>query len=187
MQINIRMKKYLLLFVFALSIPPVVAQKTTIGPLKEVVQDVLRSSAEDFIDIRGEQIGGDPGTIQFLSTKEVPGSLENKVIGYSGLKKTDWVWESKLATFEKIEDLQSLYKKIYNEIGRGSVKSNSKTYESVNSYDHPNERQRIWKNQFKAVESNMMIDLVAEEINYEWVIWLRIYNLENSSGGGSLF
>jgi hypothetical protein len=150
--------------------------------LKNFIQEIVKSSEEDFADIKGEQIGGEPGTIQFLSRKEAPGSLENKVIGYSGHKKTDWVWESKLKSFEKIEDLQTLYKKIYKEIGKGSIKSNSRTYEPLSEYEPPTEEQRIWTNQFKVVNTGIMIDLVAEQQYHEWVIYLRIYNLENLAG-----
>jgi hypothetical protein len=83
------------------------------------------------------------------------------------------------------EDLEEQYKKIYNEISRGSVKGNSKTYEPVSEYEHPTEEQRIWTNQFKVVTTKLMIDLVAEQHYQEWVIWLRVYNLENLAGAPS--
>ena len=81
------------------------SQKENTGSgLKSILQDVLRASAEDFISLRGEQVSGETGTIQYLSTIQAPGSKENKVIGYIGPKKTDWVWESRLNSFEDIND-----------------------------------------------------------------------------------
>jgi hypothetical protein len=46
-------------------------------------------------------------------------------------------------------------------------------------YEHPNASRRIWTNQFKVVGSQLMIDLVAENSDFEWVIWLRIYDKES--------
>jgi hypothetical protein len=162
------------------------AQKeNTNAGLKSVLQDVLRASSEDFLSLRGEQISGETGTIQYLSTISAPGSQENKVIGYSGPKKTDWVWESKLNSFEDIKDLQKQYKKIYSEISKGSVKGNAKTYEPLSEYEPPTEDQRIWTNQFKVVTTRLMIDLVAEQQYNVWVIWLRVYNLENLAGANA--
>jgi hypothetical protein len=162
------------------------AQKdNTNSGLKSILQDILRAAGEDFVSLRGEQVSGETGTIQYLSTIQAPGSQENRIIGYAGPKKTDWVWESKLQQFEDIKELQKQYKKIYNEISRGSVKGNSKTYEPVSEYEHPTEEQRIWTNQFKVVTTKLMIDLVAEQHYQEWVIWLRVYNLENLAGAPS--
>jgi len=149
--------------------------------VKNFIQEVIKSVSEDYVSIRGEQISGEPGTIQFISTISAPGSLENKVIGYEGRKKTDWVWESRLRAYEKIEDLQVQYKKLYNELRGGSIKSSAKTYEALSTFEQPTEEQRIWTNQFRVVNTKIMIDLVAEQINYEWVIWLRIYNLDYMS------
>ena len=177
------MKNYFFIALLLLLHGNLLAQKeNSQATLKNFIQGIVKSSDDDFADIKGDQIGGEPGTIQFLSKKEAPGSLENKVIGYSGRKKTDWVWESKLKSFEKIEDLQTHYKRIYKEIGKGSIKSNSKTYEPLSEYEHPNEEQRIWTNQFQVVNTKIMIDLVAEQQYNEWVIYLRIYNLENLAG-----
>jgi hypothetical protein len=147
--------------------------------LKETVQAVLRAAADDFIEIRGEALMGEPGTKLFASTITAPHSLENKILGYEGLKKTDWVWESKLRVIEKTEDLAKEYKSFYQELKGGSLKTLSKNYESVLPYEHPNASRRIWTNQFKVVGSQLMIDLVAENSDFEWVIWLRIYDKES--------
>jgi len=177
------MRSLILLTLIVLIQQSLLAQKENNQPsLRNFIQEIVNAAADDFAEIRGSQIGGEPGTIQFLSTKEIPGSIENKIVGYSGLKKTDWVWECKMKSVEKIEDLQSHYKKIYKELSKGSIKSNAKTYEPVSDYEHPSEMQRIWTNQFKVVTTKIMIDLVAEEQNYEWVIYLRVYNLENLAG-----
>jgi hypothetical protein len=180
------MKKTTLLALLITTSFSLFAQKeNTNAGLKSVLQDVLRASSEDFLSLRGEQISGETGTIQYLSTISAPGSQENKVIGYSGPKKTDWVWESKLNSFEDIKDLQKQYKKIYSEISKGSVKGNAKTYEPLSEYEPPTEDQRIWTNQFKVVTTRLMIDLVAEQQYNVWVIWLRVYNLENLAGANA--
>jgi hypothetical protein len=184
------MKSFILISLISISSFNLFAQKETNqentgSGLKNVLQEVLRAAAEDFISIRGERVSGETGTVSYLSTLSAPGSQENRIIGYNGPKKTDWVWESRLNSFEDIKELQKQYKKIYSEINRGSVKGNSKTYEPLSLYEHPTEDQRIWTNQFKVVTTKLMIDLVAEQQYNEWVIWLRVYNLENLAGAPS--
>jgi hypothetical protein len=184
------MKKIILINLLVVLSLSLIAQKETKkentgSGLKLILQEVLRAAAEDFVSLRGEQISGEMGSVSYLSTISAPGSQENRVIGYSGPKKTDWVWESKLNSFEDIVELQKQYKKIYTEISRGSVKGNAKTYEPLSEYEQPTEDQRIWTNQFKVVSTKLMIDLVAEQHYHEWVIWLRVYNLENLAGAPS--
>ncbi|MFN5335468.1 MAG: hypothetical protein ACK5BV_09795 [Bacteroidota bacterium] len=180
------MKKLILINLLIITSINLFGQKDNAGSgLKTMLQEVLRAAAEDFISLRGDQISGETGTISYLSTLSAPGSQENRIIGYNGPKKTDWVWESKLNNFEDIKDLQKQYKKIYTEISRGSVKGNAKTYEPLSEYENPTEDQRIWTNQFKVVSTQLIIDLVAEQQYNEWVIWLRVYNLENLAGAPS--
>ena len=165
-----------LLFMFQVKL---FAQKNQSGlSLRNFIQEIIRVTPEDFKEIRGERIGGEPGTIQYMSTIKAPGSVENKVIGYSGRKSIDWVWECKFSSIEKFEDLQKQYKKLYNELGKGSVKANSQNYVAVNKYEPPTEEQRIWNNQFRVVNSRIIIDLVAEQQYFEWIIFLRVYNLD---------
>ena len=175
----------LIILFFSLSLSLFAQKDNSSASVKNFIQDVIKTAQEDYVSIRGEQISGEPGTIQFISKIAAPGSLENKVIGYSGRKKTDWVWESRLRAFETIDDLQTQYKKLYNELRGGSIKTSAKTYEALSVYEQPTEEQRIWTNQFRVVNSKIMIDLVAEQINYEWIIWLRIYNLDYMSGASA--
>jgi hypothetical protein len=184
------MKKIILINLLIITSISLFAQKVTNKDntgygLKTILQEVLRAAAEDFVSLRGEPISGETGTISYLSTIAPTGSQENKIIGYTGPKKTDWVWESKLNNFEDIKELQKQYKRIYAEISKGSVKGNAKTYEPLSEYEQPTEDQRIWTNQFKVVSTRLMIDLVAEQQYHEWVIWLRVYNLENLAGAPS--
>lgn len=149
--------------------------------LTETVQAVLRAAADEFKEIRGEVLMGEPGTRLFASTITAPNSLENKILGYEGLNKTDWVWESKLRVIESTAELAVEYKKLYKELKIIPLKTLSKNYEPVLSYEHPNSSRRIWTNQFKVVGKELMIDLVAENSDFEWVIWLRVYDKESSS------
>jgi hypothetical protein len=163
--------------------PKLFAQKdNSQQTLRNFIQDVIRAAPENFISLKGEQIGGEPGTVQFLSKTKAPGAIENKIIGYSGRKSTDWVWECKFSSIEKFQDLQKQYKKLYNDISKGSLKGNSQSYVALNKYEQPTEDQRIWNNQFRVVNSKITIDLVAEQQYYEWIIFLRVYNLESMNG-----
>jgi hypothetical protein len=177
------MKNILCLFVLLAAQTKLFAQKNHSQiSLRNFIQEIIRATPENFQSIKGEQIGGEPGTVQFLSTIKAPGSIENKVIGYTGLKSIDWVWECKFSSIEKFEDLQKQYKKLYNDLSKGSVRTNAQNYVALNKYEQPTEEQRIWNNQFRVVNSRIMIDLVAEQQYYEWTIFLRVYNLDSMNG-----
>lgn len=181
------MKKIcLLLFTCLLAFIASAQIKTTAPSVKPTIERVLTSYTYQFSDIKGERLGSDPGTIQFSSTLQSPGSVENKVIGYTGKRTTYWVWESKLLATEDFEELKRKYKAVYNDISGGILKTTTRRFVATGPYESPSEEQRLWSNQFRinenqAPHSNIVIDLVAENIGFEWVIWLRVYDKERDA------
>jgi hypothetical protein len=154
--------------------------------VKPTIERVLTSYTYQFSDIKGERLSSDPGTIQFRSSLQSPGSVENKVIGYTGKRTTSWVWESKLLATEDFEELKRKYKAVYNDISGGMLKTTTRRFVATGPYESPSEEQRLWSNQFRinenqAPHSNIVIDLVAENIGFEWIIWLRVYDKERDA------
>lgn len=181
------MKKIcLLLFTCLLAFFASAQIKSTAPSVKPTIERVLTSYSYQFSDIKGERLGSDPGTIQFASSLQTPGSVENKVIGYTGKRKTYWVWESKLLVTEDFEELKRKYKALYNDINGGIIKTTTRRFVATAPYESPAEEQRLWSNQFRlnenqAPHSNLVIDLVAENVGFEWIIWLRVYDKERDA------
>ena len=156
-------------------------QKSTVQSLRPALEKVIAAASEEFIPVRADQIPADPGTIQYLSSVEVPGAIETKIIGYSGVASDYWVWESKLLVTEDFEALKKTYKQYFNDISGGAVKTVDRKYISSEKYESPTPELRQCINQFSVSgteisNTTLTIDLVAENIRYEWYIWLRVYD-----------
>lgn len=171
------------LFVYLISFHVSQAQfkKTSVESLLPILEKVVAAAPTEFAPIRGKQIPGDPGTTQYLSTAEVPNSLETKIIGYSGASSTYWVWETRLLITEDFEQFKKTYRQYFNEISGGMVRTVDRKYISSEKYEAPTEELRQCINQFSVSGSDvsndaLTIDLVAENVMFDWIIWLRVYD-----------
>lgn len=156
-------------------------KKTGTETVRPVLEKVVSASAQDFVSIRGDQIPGDPGTTQYLSLAELPSALQTKIIGYSGSTIDYWVWECKLLATEDFNELKKIYRHYFNDISGGMLKTTSRKFISSEKYEGPVEEMRQCINTFnvagtEASNASLTIDLVAENILFEWVIWLRVYD-----------
>lgn len=156
-------------------------KKTSVESVLPVLEKVVAAAPTEFVPIRGEQIPGDPGTVQYLSTEEVPNSLETKIIGYSGISSNYWVWETRLFITDDFDQFKKTYRQYFNDISGGMIKTVDRKYISSEKYEAPSEDMRQCVNQFSVSGSDvsndaLTIDLVAENIMFDWIIWLRVYD-----------
>jgi acetolactate synthase small subunit len=156
-------------------------KKTSVESVLPVLEKVVSAAPTEFVPIRGEQIPGDPGTVQYLSTAEVPKALETKIIGYSGISSTYWVWETRLLVTDDFEQFKKTYRQYFNDISGGVIRTVDRKYISSEKYEAPSEEMRQCVNQFSVSGSDvsndaLTIDLVAENVMFEWIIWLRVYD-----------
>ena len=165
---------------------PVSAQiKTPFTSIRPQLEKVINDYPNQFSSIKGTRNQGDPNTIQYASTVEMKGAVDSKVIGYPTKTKINWLWETKLFVTDDMAELKKQYKAYYNDIA-GKSFMNRGTNNSINAtgpYSAPSEELRLWTNQFRMNDatgefSNLVIDLVAEYANFEWIVYLRIYDKE---------
>lgn len=155
---------------------------TTIRPqLEKVINDY----PNQFALIKGTKTQSDPSLIEYSSKVEMKNAVETRIIGYPANKKISWLWESKLLVTENIEELKKQYKAYYNDILGKSLfsKGNNNSINPTGPYSSPSEELRLWSNQFRINDvtgefSQLVIDLVAEYQNFEWIIYLRVYDKE---------
>ncbi len=155
------------------------------GSIKPQLDKVINDFPVKFASIKGEKENGEPNTIQFKSTVEIKGGSDSKVVGYPSKNRIYWLWEARLFTTEDLGELKRQYKAYYNDIaGKGLFgKTNIWNLVPTTPYNAPTEELRIWTNQFRMNEEagdfkNMVVDLVAEYVNFEWVVYLRVYDRE---------
>jgi len=155
---------------------------TTIRPqLEKVINDY----PNQFALIKGQQNQAEPNIIEYSSKVEMKVAIETKIIGYPANKKINWLWEAKLLVTEDINELKKQYKAYYNDILGKSLfsKGANNSIQPSNAYAAPSEELRLWSNQFHINDatgefSRMVIDLVAEYRNFEWIMYLRVYDKE---------
>ncbi|HMO32979.1 MAG TPA: hypothetical protein PKE63_01865 [Lacibacter sp.] len=181
------MKQFLLL-IFLFGASAAFSQlKTTTSSIRSYLDQVVDAYPYGFSNLKGERLGSDPNTIAFSSSLVLPGALETQVLGYPGKRKTYWVWECKYRELEDFDAFKKMYRAVYNDIAGGAVVKNPNSrYVSAMPYEAPTETQRLWSNQFRlneklAPHSNLVIDLVAENVGFVWVIWLRVYDKERDT------
>ena len=183
------MKKATFFFAFLITSLIAAAQlKTSNTPsVKPYLEKVIAAYPTQYFELRGESISSEPGTSAFSSSLQIPGSLESRVVGVIGKKKNYWAWECKLMSTEDFNEMKKMYRSYFNDINGGNLlKGGTKRFVATAPYENPTEQQRLWSNQFRINEnqapgSNVLIDLVAENIGFEWVIWLRVYDKERDT------
>lgn len=163
----------------------VFAQKSTFTTIRPDLEKVINDYPNQFALIKGQQNQAEPNIIEYSSKVEMKGAVETKIIGYPANKKINWLWEAKLFVTEDINTLKKQYKAYYNDILGKSLfsKGANNSIQPTNTYIAPSEELRLWSNQFHINDatgefSRMVIDLIAEYHNFEWVVYLRVYDKE---------
>ncbi|MEQ1799421.1 MAG: hypothetical protein ABL872_15815 [Lacibacter sp.] len=159
--------------------------KSPFTSIRPQLEKVINDYPNQFSSIKGTRNQGDPNTIQYASTIEMKGAVETKVIGYPTKTKINWLWEAKLFVTDDMAELKKQYKSVYNDIAGKSFMSKgaNNSINATGPYSAPSEELRLWTNQFRINDvtgefGNLVIDLVAEYANFEWIVYVRIYDKE---------
>ncbi len=184
---SVSMKRNLLLLTACLfSVIILSAQiKSPFTSIRPQLEKVINDYPNQFSSIKGNRNQGDPNTIQYASTVEMKGAVESKVIGYPTKTKINWLWEAKLFVTDDMTELKKQYRSYYNDIAGKSFmsKGSNNSINATGPYNAPTEELRLWTNQFRMNDvtgefGNLVIDLVAEYANFEWIVYVRIYDKE---------
>jgi hypothetical protein len=159
--------------------------KSTYNTIKPQLEKVISDFPARFSAIKGLKNEGEPNTVRYQSTVEIKGSLETSITGYLSANQTHWLWEAKLFVTEDIAALKRMYKAFYNDLAAKPIlnKETKHLLVAVSPYAAPTEELRLWTNQFRKDDEagefkNMVVDLVAEYVNFEWIIYVRVYDRE---------
>lgn len=179
-------RKLLLLTVYLFFLFSISAQiKSTFTSIRPQLEKVINDYPNQFSSIKGTRNQGDPNTIEYASTIEMKGAVESKVIGYPAKTKINWLWEAKLFVTDDMAELKKQYRNYYNDIAGKSFmnKGSNNSITATGPYSAPSEELRLWTNQFRINDvtgefGNLIIDLLAEYANFEWIVYVRIYDKE---------
>ncbi len=180
-----KQKVFLLITICFLHLSAIAQQKPPYTSIKPQLEEVIKDFPNYFKTIKGKPVSEVVENMEYVSEVNVKNSLETKVIDYSNRSYTSWVWECKLFETENLDELKRQYKLYYNDISGKSLigKTSANNLVAVSPYSSPSAELRLWSNQFvvnKATDEykNLVVDLVAEYINFQWAVYVRVYDKE---------
>lgn len=156
--------------------------KSPFTSIKPQLSEVINDFPYNYKNIRGEALSNDEANTNYASKVEIKDAIETKITSYTHQKYLSWVWESVLFQTEDLKELQRRYKAYYNDItGKALFKSGIPSLVPTAPYNAPTEQLRFWSNQFRmdtdaVMYRNLVVDLVAEYINFQWTVYLRVYD-----------
>jgi hypothetical protein len=156
--------------------------KSPIISIKPQLSEVIKDFPYNYKNIKGEALNeGEPNTT-YASKVEIKEAKGTTITSYVNQKYQSWVWESVLFQTEDIKELQRRYKAYYNDItGRTIFKAGIGELTPTSTYSTPTEELRLWSNQLRMetdaiMYSNLVVDLIAEYVNFQWTVYLRVYD-----------
>ena len=183
------MKKISLTIIFALISCVLFAQRIPFNQaLKQSLHKVVFDFPNAFQSIKGEPLPSELGAIQYQSQHALKGSLENKIIGYPSANKTVWSFESKLLVTENFAQFRNTYHALYQELKSPQLlKKEGLKYRPEAPYLAPTETLRQISNLFRVqtqddLYTDLVIDLSGVYIDFNWVIYLRVYEKQDLLG-----
>lgn len=184
-----RMKKISLAIIFALTSTVLFAQRIPFNQaFKQSLHKVVLEFPNAFQSIKGEPLPSELGAVQYQSQHALKGSLENKIIGYPSAKKMEWSFESKLLVTDNFAQFRNTYHALYQELKSPQLlKKEGLRYRPEAPYLAPTATLRQISNLFRVqtqddVYTNLVIDLSGMYIDFNWVIYLRVYEKQDLLG-----
>lgn len=181
-----RMKKIFLTILFSFVTCCLYSQRIPFNQaLKQSLHKVIFDFPNAFQTIKGEPLPMELGAIQYHSKHVLKGSLENKIIGYPSSNKTAWSFESKLLVTDNFSQFRNAYRALYQELNSPQLfKKEGLRYRPETPYLAPTETLRQISNLFRVqtqedVYTDLVIDLNGVYIDFNWVIYLRVYEKQD--------
>ncbi len=157
--------------------------KSSITSIRPQLEEVIKEFPNHFSGIRGAVT--DDQQTEFESKVFIKDALETKLIAFSNQKIKSWVWECRLFETDDLDKLKHQYKSYYNDIAGKSLPGKPTLYslEPITDYTNPNGALRLCSNQFRMSSASdlykhLVVDLVAEYINFQWTVYLRVFDKE---------
>lgn len=180
------MKKISLAIIFAFTTCVLFAQRIPFNQaLKQSLHKVVLEFPHAFQSIKGESLPSELGAVQYHSQHALKGSLENKIIGYPSTNKTVWSFESKLFMTDNFAQFRNAYRALFLELKSPQLlKKEGLKYRPEAPYLAPTETLRQISNLFRVetqddVYTDLVIDLSGVYIDFNWVIYLRVYEKQD--------
>jgi hypothetical protein len=156
--------------------------KTPAASIKPQLSEVIKDFPFSYKNIKGNALNEGEQNTSYASKVQIKDAIETTITSYTNQKYLSWVWEAVLFQTEDLKELQRRYKAVYNDVtGRTIFRTGIASLTPVSPYTNPTEELRLWSNQLRmetdaVIYKNMVVDLIAEYINFQWTVYLRVYD-----------
>jgi len=155
----------------------------TNNDLRTNLQKIIADFPHQLSAVRGDTLADNPQTIEFASTLDFKGSMENSIVQYKSVHPL-YSWQALLLSSEDFEEAAKKYKWLYNQIKVMTVKlEGGYSFTFSGDYDEPDESRKFCSSVFKLTPnaSNMPKLKVEASMQYlfpEWKVILLVYEKE---------
>lgn len=149
------------------------------------IAKVISDYPNGFKNISGEQLIGNPQTIEFESRVEIKDAIKCRVIKYSSNTKEIFSWEAEMLKTEDFDEASKKFRAIYNSLQHLSVNINGANAIFKSEYAEPSESIKFTTIVFDTGDKtpgleNLKIALVLETEVLDWVIRIQVYEKQRN-------
>lgn len=164
------------------------AQSAFTNQTHSTLQRVLNDYPNHFKNIRGKLIDENPQSSDYISTIQIPGSLNTVITKYSSASEKEiYSWKCLLIESEDFETVSKRYREIYNQMKNSIIKlDGNKPFILNGTYAEPTDEKRFMASSFNLVPAagdlkTLRVELTMEYMVTEWKVSVVVYDSEDGS------
>ena len=155
----------------------------TNNDLRNNLQKIIVDYPNHFATLRGDTLVENPQTIEFASTLDFKGAMENSITEYKSSKPI-YSWSALLITTEDFAEAEKKYKWLYNQLKVMTVRLDGGYSFTFNGdYNTPDESKKFCSTVFKLTPNAVNMPKLKIEASMqfefpEWKVSLLVYERE---------
>ena len=172
-----------LVIVFTFSLATL-SQGVFTNDVNAALQKVIQDYPNNFANLKGAQVSGNPSTRQYHSIVEVPGSLNCILTQYRASKKEYYSWKCIILESAKFEQARNKFTELYNQIGNTIVKiDGEKPFILNGKYETPSDEKKFTSVIFQLLPATaemqkLKVELSLQHDASDWKVSLTVYDDE---------
>ena len=159
-----------------------VAQGVFTNDVNSALQKVIQDYPNHFVNLKGAQVKGNRGTVQYHSTVEVPGSLNCVLTQYDASKKDIFDWTCIMMASNNFGNAKNKFNELYNQIRNTIVKMDGEKPFILNGkYETPADDKKFTSVVFQLLPATgnlqkLKVELTLQHSMNDWKVSLAVYD-----------
>ena len=149
--------------------------------VNSALQKVIQDYPNHFVNLKGKQLSGNTGSVQFYSTVEVPGATNCVLTRYKAIGREAYTWQCVILETGSYENAKARFNELYNQIKNTIVKMDGEKPFILNGkYESPADDRKSTSIIFQLLPATgtmqrLKVELLLLQIRNEWKITLAVY------------